>query len=61
MPISKSEYLLETKKLEDTISVIRRKISELGAELYEDEEHTTKVDFEYKIVNRIPYKIEKNY
>jgi len=38
MPISNTDYLLEVKKLEDTISVIRRKISSLGAELYEDEE-----------------------
>lgn len=38
MPISHTDYLFETKRLEDTISIIRNKISSLGAELYEDEE-----------------------
>lgn len=38
MPISKLEFIHETKRLEDTISIIRKKISALGAELYEDEE-----------------------
>ena len=38
MPISNNEYLLEEKRLEDTIGIIRKKISSLGAELYEDEE-----------------------
>lgn len=38
MPISNNEYSLEEKRLEDTISIIRNKISSLGAELYEDEE-----------------------
>ena len=38
MPISNNEYSLEEKRLEDTISIIRKKISSLGAELYEDEE-----------------------
>ena len=38
MPISKNELLLENKRLEDTLSIIRRKISSLGAELYDDEE-----------------------
>lgn len=38
MPISEKEQLLETKRLEDTLGIIRRKISLLGAELYEDEE-----------------------
>lgn len=38
MPISNKEQALEVKKLEDTISIIRRKISSLGSELYEDEE-----------------------
>lgn len=35
MPISKSDYLVEEKRLEDTIGIIRKKISELGQELYE--------------------------
>ena len=38
LPISIQDYSLETKRLEDTISIIRKKISSLGAELYEDEE-----------------------
>ena len=38
MPITSKDYLLETKRLEDTISIIRKKISSLGTELYEDEE-----------------------
>lgn len=38
MPISKNELLLENKRLENTLSIIRRKISSLGAELYDDEE-----------------------
>ena len=38
MPISNNEYSLEEKRLEDTIGIIRKKISSLGAELYEDEE-----------------------
>lgn len=38
MPISEKEQLLETKRLEDTLGIIRRKISTLGAELYDDEE-----------------------
>ena len=38
MPITSKDYLLETKRLEDTISIIRNKISSLGTELYEDEE-----------------------
>ena len=38
MPISNQEFIIEKKKLEDTISIIREKISALGAELYDDEE-----------------------
>ena len=38
MPISNLEYSLEVKRLEDTISIIRNKISSLGLELFEDEE-----------------------
>lgn len=38
MPISKKEEILERKRLEDTISIIREKISSLGAELYDDKE-----------------------
>lgn len=38
MPISKKEELLERKKLEDTIQIIRNKISTLGVELYDDQE-----------------------
>ena len=38
MPISNYEYQQEVKRLEDTLGIIRRKISSLGAELYDDEE-----------------------
>ena len=38
MPISNTDYSLEEKRLEDTISIIRKKISSLGSELFEDEE-----------------------
>ena len=38
MPISPKEYSLEIKRLEDTLNIIRNKISALGSELYEDEE-----------------------
>lgn len=38
MPICKKEQLLEEKKLEDTLGIIRKKISALGAELYDDEQ-----------------------
>lgn len=38
MPISKTDYMLEEKRLDKTIDIIRKKISSLGAELYEDEE-----------------------
>ena len=38
MPISNTNYSLEEKRLEDTISIIRKKISSLGSELFEDEE-----------------------
>ena len=35
MPICSSDYLLEEKRLDDTIDIIRSKISELGQELYD--------------------------
>ncbi len=38
MPISKFERIEEEKKLEDTLSIIRKKISTLGSELFEAEE-----------------------
>ena len=38
MPISEKEKLLEEKKLKETIEVIRERISNLGAELYDDQE-----------------------
>jgi len=38
MPISEKEKLLEEKKLKETIQVIREKISNLGSELYDDQE-----------------------
>ena len=38
MPISQNELLLEKKRLTKTINVIRKKISELGSELFESEE-----------------------
>ena len=38
MPISKQEFITEKKRLEDTLSIIRKKISSLGQELYDDEE-----------------------
>ena len=38
MPISNYEFSLEKNRLEDTISIINKKISSLGQELYEDEE-----------------------
>lgn len=38
MPINKNEFILEKKRLEDTINIIREKISSLGAELYDQEE-----------------------
>ena len=38
MKISESEMQKETKYLDDTINLIRKKISELGQELYDDDE-----------------------
>lgn len=38
MPISKNDFQAEQKRLNDTLKIIRNKISSLGAELYEDEE-----------------------
>lgn len=38
MPISKKEFILEEKSQEETTSIIRRKISALGSELYDDQE-----------------------
>ena len=38
MPISKSETLLEKNHLEKTLDIIKKKISELGSELFEDQE-----------------------
>lgn len=38
MPISKREFTTEEKRLEDTLSIIRKKISALGMELYDQEE-----------------------
>ena len=38
MPINKNEFILEKKRLEDTINIIREKISSLGTELYDQEE-----------------------
>ena len=38
MPICEQEFALEKKRLEDTISVVRRKISALGMELCDQEE-----------------------
>lgn len=38
MPIEPNEIKLEKKHLEDTISIIREKISSLGSELYDQEE-----------------------
>lgn len=38
MLISKNEQLLEEKKLDETLSTIKQKISSLGTELYDDEE-----------------------
>ena len=35
MPINSSDYLLEEKRLNDTIDIVRSKISELGQELYD--------------------------
>ena len=46
MPISNTDYSLEAKRLEDTISIIRKKISSLGAELYEDEEKVSKKELQ---------------
>lgn len=38
MPISKCETLLEKNHLEKTLDIIKKKISELGSELFEDQE-----------------------
>ena len=38
MKISESEMQKERKYLDDTINLIRKKISELGQELYADDE-----------------------
>ena len=35
MELSKKEIMLEEKRLDDTIDIIRSKISELGQELYD--------------------------
>ena len=35
MELSKKEIVLEEKRLEDTIDIVRSKISELGQELYD--------------------------
>ena len=35
MELSKKEIMLEEKRLEDTVDIIRNKISELGQELYD--------------------------
>ena len=38
MPISKSELKQEEKRLEDTLSIVKRKISELGSDFLQEEE-----------------------
>lgn len=38
MPISEKEFMLEKKRLEDVVQIIRAKISSLGSELYDQEE-----------------------
>lgn len=38
MPINTHEFTIEKKRLEDTLSIIRKKISSLGQDLYDDEE-----------------------
>ena len=38
MPISKSEYDWEERRLEDTLKIIKKKISTLGGELIAQEE-----------------------